>query len=47
MLQSLCRLYLLSEKEGGVTHPTGLEDAPVIDPFHRPFALIYRPVNFS
>jgi len=28
-------------------HPTGLEDGPVIDPSHRRFTLIYRPVNFS
>jgi len=28
-------------------HPTGREDAPVIDLMDRPFALIYRRVNFS
>jgi len=28
-------------------HLTKWEDAPVIDPSHRPFVLIYRPVNFS
>jgi hypothetical protein len=26
-------------------HPTGWGDAPVIDPLHRPFAFIYRPVQ--
>jgi hypothetical protein len=28
-------------------HPTGWEDASVIYPLHRLFALIYRPVSFS
>jgi hypothetical protein len=50
-INNKCKLYavyfLCPKKGGGVMHPTGWDDAPVIDPLQRPFAFIYSPVNFS